>query len=76
MTATRTGLSATLPMAPTLKQGRPITGQIPHVTTRIPQEVLDALDIVVKEGKAASRTEAIRQILTDYLARRGFLKKD
>jgi hypothetical protein len=56
------------------KRGRPATGQIPHVTARIPQEVLDALDSYVKQGKAASRTEAIRQILTDNLKKRGFLK--
>lgn len=57
------------------KRGRPATGQIPHVTARIPQEVLDALDHFVKDGRAASRTEAIRQILTDYLARKGFMKR-
>ena len=47
--------------------------QIPHVTARVPQDVLNALDQFVKDGKAGSRTEAIRQILTDHLKRRGFM---
>jgi hypothetical protein len=58
---------------PQKKRGRPATGQIPHVTTRLPQEILDGLKRYVNEGKAKSKTEAIRRILMEYLKRRGFL---
>jgi hypothetical protein len=60
---------------PTKKGGRPATGQIPHITTRLPQEVLDGLERYVAGEKAASDTEAIRHILTDHLKRRGFIVK-
>lgn len=62
-------------VVPQKKRGRPATGQIPHVTARLSRQVLDGLDRYVDEGKSASRTEAIRQILTDYLKRRGYLPK-
>lgn len=61
-------------VVPQKKRGRPPTGQIPHVTARVPQEVLDAIDRYVGDGKAASRTEAIRKILAEFLGRRGYLK--
>ena len=59
---------------PRKKRGRPATGQIPHVTTRLPAAVLEALDGYVKAGKAETRTEAIRRILTEFLTRRGYMK--
>ena len=55
------------------KRGRPVTGVTPFVGIRLSEEILNGLDKIVNVDKASSRTEAIRQILTDYLKRRGFL---
>jgi hypothetical protein len=55
------------------KMGRPRTA--PTAVVRLPVSVLEAADAWAKTQEIPpTRPEAIRQILTDYLKRRGFLK--
>ena len=37
--------------------------------------MIDALDRYVEDGKAPSRTEGIRNILAEFLSKRGYLAK-
>jgi metal-responsive CopG/Arc/MetJ family transcriptional regulator len=55
------------------KIGRPKSA--PTSVVRLPDSVLDAADAwATQQEPQQTRSEAIRQILTDYLKRRGFMK--
>ena len=56
------------------KRGRPATGETPHVSIRLSEPVLAAVDRWADKNGAENRSEAIRRILTDYLKRRGLLQ--
>ena len=57
------------------KRGRPVTGVDPVTAIRLSTELKNAIDQWASSMETLpSRSEAIRQILTDYLKRRGFLK--
>ena len=58
------------------KRGRPATGHDAVSAIRLSNELKEALDKYVAADKAKSRTDAIRQIVTESLKRRGFLGKD
>jgi Arc/MetJ-type ribon-helix-helix transcriptional regulator len=59
------------------KRGRPATGVDPMLNFRSPKELTKALDYWVKEhpDPRPSRSEAMRGVLSDWLASRGFLKR-
>jgi len=55
------------------KPGRPATGVDPMVSVRLPAEHINLLDQVAKkEGR--SRSETIREAVSDWLAGLGLLK--
>ena len=59
----------------TKRMGRPKSA--PTAVVRLPLVLLQAADEWgAKQQPRAARPEAIRQILTDYLKRRGFLSGD
>ena len=55
-------------------RGRPPTGRGEGVLVRFQPDLLSALDKLQEAKGAESRAAAIRQVLTEYLRRRGFLK--
>jgi len=56
------------------KMGRPVTtGKGELVGVRILPDLLAALDKQVEESGAESRAEAIREIISNYLRRKGFM---
>jgi hypothetical protein len=57
-------------------RGRPSTGIGKNVGLRLYPELEAGLAAYEKAKKVTSRPEAIRQILTDYLSRKGFMKKE
>ena len=58
------------------KMGRPVTtGTGTPVMLRILPDLLSAVDDWQVKNGAESRPDAIRQILTDYLKRRGYFAK-
>jgi hypothetical protein len=44
------------------RQGRPATGQNPHFTARLPQDMIDAIEAWAKK-RDVSRSAAARQII-------------
>jgi hypothetical protein len=59
------------------KRGRPATGLDPVTAVRLPEELRKALEAwCAAQGGKPSRSEAIRVILSEYLAKRGFLKNE
>jgi hypothetical protein len=56
------------------KRGRPATGQQPHVTMRLPVELIAALESYASAVGAKSRNEAIRSALTEFLTERDHLQ--
>lgn len=58
---------------PKRPRGRPATGKGEQVNVRLLPDLLAALDKQVAETGAESRAEAIRQIVTAFLKRRGLL---
>ena len=56
------------------KRGRPATGMDPVTAIRLSPELKAAIDAwAVEAGDPVSRSQAIRQILSEYLKRRGCL---
>jgi hypothetical protein len=49
------------------KRGRPATGRNPFLTTRVPQEVIDAIEVWAVANEI-SRSEAVRRLLELGLA--------
>jgi hypothetical protein len=58
------------------KRGRPATGVTPHQGIRMPPELVAAVESWREEQPTPppSRAEAIRQILTEHLKAKGYLK--
>jgi Ribbon-helix-helix protein, copG family len=54
---------------PPKKRGRPATGRDPHLTARLPDDLLQALDRFAKREEL-SRSEVIRIAVADYLKRK------
>ncbi|HUQ36662.1 MAG TPA: hypothetical protein VM144_09840 [Aestuariivirga sp.] len=57
-------------------RGRPSTGIGKAIGLRLYPDLEAGLAAFEKAKKVSSRPEAIRQILTDYLVRKGFMKKE
>ncbi|MGV1912099.1 hypothetical protein G6K96_21475 [Agrobacterium vitis] len=58
------------------KKGRPATGKTPIAGVRISDEISAALDAYVAgNSEIANRSEAIRQILQNWLVDHGYLPK-
>jgi len=49
--------------------GRPPTGQSPQVMIRLPKQLLSAIDKLARD-QATSRSEIMRQLMTEALAAR------
>ena len=60
------------------KRGRPATGETPRVGVRLPKATRGALEAFItgQPEPRPSKSEAIRQILTDWLQERGYLKTE
>lgn len=57
------------------KRGRPATGQMSHVTVRLPDDLLPALERFAQTYEPPlSRSDSIRAVIGFYLAEKGFLK--
>ena len=59
---------------PPKKRGRPATGRDPHLSVRVPQDLLDGVDAFASSS-GLSKPEALRRILSDWLKERGYLPK-
>ncbi|WP_074447978.1 MULTISPECIES: ribbon-helix-helix domain-containing protein [Bradyrhizobium] len=55
-------MAKSITVTPKKKRGRPATGRDPHVTARLPQNLIDAIEVwAFKNG--SSRSEAIRRLV-------------
>ena len=54
-------------------RGRPPTGRGELVAIRFQPDLLSGVDKLVESTGAETRASAIRQVLTDYLKRKGML---
>jgi hypothetical protein len=55
-------MTKSISVTPKKKRGRPATGRDPHVTARLPQDLIDAIERWAEKG-GASRSEAIRRLV-------------
>jgi Arc/MetJ-type ribon-helix-helix transcriptional regulator len=55
-------MAKSISVTPKKKRGRPATGRDPHVTARLPQELIDAIELWA-EKSSVSRSEAIRRLV-------------
>ena len=50
------------------KRGRPATGRDPHITVRVPQEMINGLELWAGKNNV-SRSEAVRDLIAEHLIR-------
>jgi Arc/MetJ-type ribon-helix-helix transcriptional regulator len=63
-------------VTPKNKRGRPATGKDPVRTLRLPDEIVEAVEIAAADqNPPTSRSELIRQILAKWLRSKGYLPK-
>jgi metal-responsive CopG/Arc/MetJ family transcriptional regulator len=55
---------------PPKKRGRPATGRDPHISIRLPTDILAAVERFA-EAEELTRSEVIRVAVADYLKRSG-----
>ena len=48
------------------KRGGPATGRDPHITVRLPQEMIDGLELWAGKNNV-SRSEAVRDLIAEHL---------
>jgi metal-responsive CopG/Arc/MetJ family transcriptional regulator len=57
-----------MPVAPKRRRGRPVTGRVPIVTLRLPQDMIEALNRTADE-EGVSRSEVVRRMIEKAMGR-------